>query len=253
MTVAHRTLALIICMGLSACGNHREAPVVYGASQSHSARIYNSPEEIYRKQQAERARAIEANAAPSRMTATPVSARSAPAPLKPVSAVYLDDGAAASSAAPRAKAKGYIEVQPGDTVYAIGRRFNVSPAAIIDENDLRAPYALTIGQALKLPKGASTARKVVARDTLYSVRQGDTLYSISRASNVSVNAIAQANALRPPYSLAVGQRIAIPQAPTNSALYARANGSSSKPAASKIDNTAAAPRNVGELARQASY
>lgn len=256
MRVACQALAIFAAASLAACGSHSNpAPVVYGAGDAHQSRIYNSPDEIYRKQQIEQNRAARTARAPVRTQPTRVSsAQGNGAAITPVSAVYLSD--AVSAPVETKKVKGYIEVQPGDTVYGIARRFNVAPQDIISKNDLRAPYALRVGQALKLPKGAEAlatpveARKVVARDTLYSVKRGDTLYSISKVSNVSVSAIAQANALRQPYNLSVGQQLLIPQAPTNSQIYAKPRTN-----ASKIKNATAttAPRNVGDIARTASY
>lgn len=251
-------LVLSAAAGLAACGNHSDAPVVYGADSSHSSRIYNSRDEIYRKQQVERLHTAQAAPASSGIRKRNTSQLRDGISLTPVSAVYLSEDGVNAPAEPQ-KVKGYIEVQPGDTVYAIARRFSVPPAEIIDENDLRAPYTLKVGQALKLPKGATATpaataeRRVVARDALYAVRRGDTLYSISRASRVSPEAIAQANRLRAPYALSVGQQILIPQAPADSALYA--GGITSKPKSNpgKINNATSAPRDLGDLARSASY
>lgn len=46
---------------------------------------------------------------------------------------------------------GYVEVQPGDTVFALSRRYGAKPAEIIDVNQLAAPYALAIGQQIMIP------------------------------------------------------------------------------------------------------
>lgn len=46
--------------------------------------------------------------------------------------------------------------------------------------------------------------------TTYVVKSGDTLSSISRATNVSIEAIAAANHMKPPYPLRVGDRLTIP-------------------------------------------
>lgn len=258
MGVVRFVLALSVAVGVTACGNHGDAPIVYGADSSHSSRIYNSPDEIYRKQQVERLRTAQAAPASSGIRKWNMPKSRDGVTLTPVSAVYLSEDGVGAPAEPQ-KVKGYIEVQPGDTVYAIARRFSVPPNDIIDKNDLRAPYNLKVGQALKLPNGATAVpaatveRRVVARDTLYAVRRGDTLYSISRASKVSPEAIAQANRLRAPYTLSVGQQLLIPQAPADSALYAGGITSKSRSVPSKINNTTSAPRDLGDLARSASY
>lgn len=248
-------------LGLAACGTHSNpAPASYGAKmQSKSQaqpRIYNSRNEIYRKQQEELEQRRQAALA-ARQYQQPATVQ--PVTLTPVSAVYLDEPAPVPIADAQ-KVKGYIEVQPGDTVYALARRFNVPPKSIIEANDLRAPYALSVGQAIKLPSGATLVsapaaqtRTVQARDTLYAVRPGDTLYSISRASKIPVSAIAQANKLRQPYTLSVGQQLLIPQAPVTSAIYANAPQQRQAASPAKIANTTTAPRNVGDIARNVSY
>jgi murein DD-endopeptidase MepM/ murein hydrolase activator NlpD len=48
--------------------------------------------------------------------------------------------------------KAYV-VQTGDTMFAIAKRFNVTAAALADENDLKASSAIKKGQKLVLPDG----------------------------------------------------------------------------------------------------
>ncbi|MEM6649279.1 MAG: M23 family metallopeptidase [Pseudomonadota bacterium] len=137
-----------------------------------------------------------------------------------------------------------IEVQAGDTVYAVARRYGLSPTDIIHVNGLSAPYNLKIGQQLflpaqkapaikasapkassleassfiahaNLPAATSTApspQEVKRLDSLYTVRPGDTLYSLSRQFQVDLVALASANGLQAPYSLSINQRLVIPGA-----------------------------------------
>ena len=42
-------------------------------------------------------------------------------------------------------------VQAGDRVYSIARDFGVTPAAIIEANNLTSPYTLFVGQVLNIP------------------------------------------------------------------------------------------------------
>ena len=263
-----KTVRLVMLTGsflaVAACGSHNHAPVVYGSDPARQTRVYHSPDDIYRQQQT-RQRTARADVYQQPVYQKPVyqqpvyqqsSASLEPVQLTPVSAIYLDEPRTAPVSTPPAhlhKAKGYIEVQSGDTVYAIARRFNVTPAAIIDENDLKAPYGLKVGQALKLPNGATAlatdtpSRRIAAQDQLYVVRNGDTLYSISRATGVQVGSIASANNLRAPYSLTVGSQLLIPQAPVGSLPVASAPQT-------KATQTASAPAaNVGEIAKSVSY
>jgi len=92
-----------------------------------------------------------------------------------------------------------VIVGKGDTVYAISRRHQVSPRAIIEVNSLTPPYRLYPGQRLVLPH----ARKHV-------VRRGDTVYGISRRYGVSMYELSRINGLRPPYTILVGQELTLP-------------------------------------------
>lgn len=263
-----RWALLTILLTAAACGSHSSAPVVYGTDPARQTRVYRSPDDIKRAQEAQRAAQASAYQKPVyQARSTPVE----PAQLTPVSAIYLDEPARRTSARTQTstppahlhEAKGYIEVQRGDTVYAIARRFNVTPAAVIDENDLKKPYALQVGQVLKLPDGAAAltvdapsrntasapSRVVAARDQLYTVRSGDTLYSISRSSGVPVGNIAAANKLRAPYGLNVGQQLLLPQAPTGARPALTAQRAPQQQTAAAVT----APESMAEIARTASY
>lgn len=92
-----------------------------------------------------------------------------------------------------------VQVQRGDSVYAIARRYGVPMRRIIEVNALQPPYVLQPGQTLRMP-----ARQV------YTVERGDTLYGISRQVGVDMNALARANRMRPPYTIYPGQGLVLP-------------------------------------------
>lgn len=99
-----------------------------------------------------------------------------------------------------------VTVQPGDTVYALSRRYHRPVRAIIDDNNLQPPYQLQPGQRIEMPGGQ-----------FHTVQRGDTLYSISRAYGVDLYSIARTNDLEPPYTIAIGQQLRI-SAPGGSAI-----------------------------------
>lgn len=113
-------------------------------------------------------------------------------------AIPLPDPAANIVIAPRTEGD-VVTVQPGDTVYALSRRYNRPVRAIIDDNNLQPPYLLQSGQRIRIPGGR-----------FHTVQPGETLYSISRAYGVDLYSTAQGNDLNPPYTIAVGQRLRIP-------------------------------------------
>jgi len=255
-------------LGLGACGTHQSvAPVVYGTDPNSSARVYTPS-------------ATAARPEPVREAAYQPPVKSAPTAdvepvtLQPVSAIYLsDEERTAQQAAYQPPSRSRtaqgnprtISVGRGDTVYALGRRYNVSPQEIIDENYLRAPYLLSVGQELRIPSAApaqvaaaAPVSKAIARDAHYTVRRGDTLYSISRATGASVQVIAQANNLAPPYNISPGQVLLAPGAQIDAS--ARVAQKLDEPSRTKPSNLAslqaAKPepqQDVASLARKASY
>ncbi len=92
-----------------------------------------------------------------------------------------------------------VTVEQGDTVFGIARRHNVNAKEIIELNGLQPPYALKIGQKLKIPGGDH-----------HSVIPGDTLYSISRRYSVDIARLMAANGIDQSHGIVIGQILAIP-------------------------------------------
>jgi murein DD-endopeptidase MepM/ murein hydrolase activator NlpD len=89
----------------------------------------------------------------------------------------------------------------GDTVFTLARRSGVPTRAIIDANNLQAPFALTPGQRVNIP-----AVRV------HEVRAGETASVLAQRYGVSLAALVRANGIEPPYNIRVGQRLVIPGA-----------------------------------------
>lgn len=65
----------------------------------------------------------------------------------------------------------------------------------------------------KAAKAAATSKSPTrARTLTVRVRKGDTVYGISRRHGVSTRALVNANLLKPPYRLAIGQKLVVPRA-----------------------------------------
>lgn len=264
------SMALLTTSALAACGSSNHAPVVYGAAPTAAptARIYNSPDEIAAERRAAQYAIAAAEtpyygAAPTYGAGvSPALASKGPAPLTPVDETWREgrfdyDAAPVYLAQAETQAvnpyteelPGRVTVRPGDTVYAIARRTGATPQAIIALNRMSPPYALSVGETIRVPSSAVPPSHAAAGGTInasastrasgvYAVRPGDTLYSISRATGVSVGALAEANRLRAPYALNVGQSLAIPGA-----------GGLSPAPAREASNSA----DVADLARNVSY
>lgn len=273
MTVLRIFAATVSLAAISACGTHKSvAPVAHGNDPASSSRVYNTPQDprvaaLYKETQTPQ-RQERAYAAPA--------GNVEPVTLKPVSAVYQagQDNARVQPAnyqAPNNVAANgrIVEVGKGDTVYALGRRYNVDPKAIIAANNLRAPYLLDIGQKIRLPvASAPTTTQTAKRDMQYRVQPGDTLYAISRKTGVSVALLAQANNLQPPYTLSPGQVVLAPGANVDAATPRMAEITpqgapaptqpvrSEQPqlaAATSAPSTTADTQNVADLAQQVSF
>ncbi len=74
-------------------------------------------------------------------------------------------------------------VQPGETLYAIGREYETAPELIARYNGLQEPYDLAVGQALLILRPLST----------YIVREGDSLTGIAARFGVTVDELYRNN------------------------------------------------------------
>jgi membrane-bound lytic murein transglycosylase D len=107
-------------------------------------------------------------------------------------------------------------VKRGETLATIARRFKVSRAELAQANDLKATARLRSGQEIAIPRapsavlastqlraaakssqsdGALTASASSDRVATYTVRKGDTLYSIARRFDTTVDALKSLNRL----------------------------------------------------------
>ena len=91
-----------------------------------------------------------------------------------------------------------VRVKKGDTLYSISRKHDVPMRALIEENNLKPPYTLSIGQYLYFP-----------RTKTYRVRKSDTLYSIATRHGMTVSSLAKLNNIQSPYTIHQGDLLKI--------------------------------------------
>jgi murein DD-endopeptidase MepM/ murein hydrolase activator NlpD len=124
-----------------------------------------------------------------------------------------------------------IIVGTSDTLDGLARRYNVSPAAILQANGYKGPRTLSPGQQLIIPHPVATAAAapalavpvskpvaaVSAASSVHVVNPGDTLLSIARRNHVSVAELARANNIDASAKLKLGAKLTVPAAKTAAA------------------------------------
>ena len=82
-------------------------------------------------------------------------------------------------------------VKAGDTLYGISNQFGVSVTELAELNGIKGDN-LQIGQVLIIPGSSGTNPDTMF---LYTVKKGDSLYSIAQKYNSTVDAIKKLNYL----------------------------------------------------------
>jgi|Deesub1362B_J571_1020462.scaffolds.fasta_scaffold01948_7 LysM repeat protein len=90
-------------------------------------------------------------------------------------------------------------VQPGENLFRIALKYNMSVNAIAAANDIADPNSIYVGQRLIIPIGK-----------IHIVKPGENLFRISLMYGKTVEEIAKANNIAPPYVIYVGQKLYIP-------------------------------------------
>jgi LysM repeat protein len=115
---------------------------------------------------------------------------------------------------PPAFAQGQVHVvQRGETVYSIAIRYGTTVQAISNANGLVNPSTIYAGQRLTIPgsgsSGATTSGGATTGGGAYTVRRGDTLWSIATRYGTTIAALQQVNGLASNI-IYTGQRLVIP-------------------------------------------
>ncbi len=113
-------------------------------------------------------------------------------------------------------------VQPGENLFRISLRYGVTVQAMAQANNIANPNVIFIGQRLTIPGGMDSGAPGPQpgdgddggtggpSTSTYTVVAGDTLFSIARRSNTTVQAIAQLNNIPNVNLIYVGQQLTIP-------------------------------------------
>lgn len=148
-------------------------------------------------------------------------------------------------------------VKTGDTLYLIAWKYKLDHRTLARWNHLKKPYVIVPGQKILIyPAGYTGSNKSVSKTSrtkklkpktykklpkTYTVRSGDTLYSIARKFGVSVQSIQRANRLSSSTTIYKGQRLSIRSSRVQTASTP-SRPSSSKPKSHVPDKHAPPPK-----------
>lgn len=115
-------------------------------------------------------------------------------------------------------------VQRGDSLYSIAAKYNTTVEELKRINGLTTNI-LSIGQVLKLPSNESAESPSVDEGISYTVQKGDSLYSIAKKYNVTIDEIKELNNLTSNL-LSIGQVLLIPSSTPLETTYTVQKGDS---------------------------
>lgn len=93
-------------------------------------------------------------------------------------------------------------VKSGDTLYSISKKYGVSVDELMSVNNLKSTV-LSVGQVLKIPNNSEVT------NVIYTVKKGDSLWSIAKDNKTTVDAIVKLNKLSNA-NLSIGQKLLLP-------------------------------------------
>lgn len=133
------------------------------------------------------------------------------------------------------------EIQRGDTLYSIAAKYGLTVEELKESNNLDTNI-LSIGQLLNIP-----TKEEVASNNTYTVKKGDSLYSIAREFNTTVDEIKRINNLISNL-LSIGQELKLPTNQNLETTYTVQKGDSLYSIARKFDTTVDILKDLNNLA-----
>jgi len=201
MTRAFLLLALLT----SACAASAPAPIVYGSGGAQRG----TPEPTRTRAPIERRETTRAQPQAPERTQPEPQAPSRPAQQPAEQPNWADgEGRPLSEYALRPE-----DVQPFDpaqlptthrvganeSLYDIATRYQVPLRALIDQNSLEPPYALSEGRELRLPP-----------PRFHTVARGESFDEVARRYEIDPRSLALLNRMQPPYAVRQGDRVVLP-------------------------------------------
>lgn len=115
------------------------------------------------------------------------------------------------------------DIRKGETISTIASRYGVSQYAILEANNLSQRSMIYAGKQLIVPvpmdRGYSgsgkSSKEYSSKNSIYSVRSGDTMWDIAKAFGTTVDALRGINYIEKGSRIYVGQKLKIPTDATN--------------------------------------
>ena len=98
-------------------------------------------------------------------------------------------------------------VKRGDTLWSIAQRYGTTVQTLAEENNIQNPSLIYPGEIIKITNENIETNEM--GHCVYTVKRGDTLWSIARAHNTTVQSIATLNKIQNPNLIYSGQKLRI--------------------------------------------
>lgn len=197
-------VSLLFALLASACASAQPAPIAYGGGGgAHGPRAPTPAAPSSPAAQTGEAPAVALAPDWAAAEGTPLSAYA----LRPEAAQPFDP-----AHWPRTH-----RVGENESLFDIASRYQAPLLALIEQNHLEAPFALTPGSELELPP-----------PRFHLVARGESFEDVARRYNVDLRSLALLNRMQPPYNVRAGARVVLP-------AMAREYGPPGSPPASAAD------------------
>ena len=101
-------------------------------------------------------------------------------------------------------------IKKGDTLYRLGKQFNVDWKEIESSNPGINASSLKIGAVIQIPSTTIEQEKVTTKVTTYVIKKGDTLWGLAKTYGVPLEQLLSANVALDPKRLKIGEKVQIP-------------------------------------------
>jgi LysM repeat protein len=132
-------------------------------------------------------------------------------------------------------------VQSGDTLWELARRFGTSVNALQSSNQLYGSL-IKVGQVLTMPGQQSTSISIQPSNSSYTVRTGDSLWSIADKNGTTISALTSANGLNQWSIIHPGDVLTIPSRNASSRTSPSQSSSSRNQASSQTQRSTTEPK-----------